>query len=147
MILPTVLACRDGDHPTPPSTFVAAKSSRDAAQRLPAQAVTSVALRTCAPIWNQMLSVSYYTESLVEESLLLALMDDDASAPLCRTWIPLANLLPGKPPLGAELRVSPECPRSGEEEIGSPPAKLTYAVSSWHGSPWHTAVPSSCRCV
>lgn len=23
-------------------------------------------------------------------------MDDDASAPLCRTWVPLANLVPGE---------------------------------------------------
>lgn len=52
---------RDGGPPAAPSTFVAAKSSRDAAQRLPAQAVTSVALRSTAPVWNQLLSVGERT--------------------------------------------------------------------------------------
>ena len=49
--------CRDDGSEAPPNVHVAAKSSRDAHNRLPAQAMTKMAKGSCNPVWGQTLEV------------------------------------------------------------------------------------------
>ncbi|MEW5309909.1 MAG: hypothetical protein WDW38_001752 [Sanguina aurantia] len=78
-----------------PNTFAAAKSVRDANNRLPAQALTQVAHKTCNPQWGQLLTLKYAEDELNTERLLLALVNDDHSRLMLKCSLPLAHILPG----------------------------------------------------
>lgn len=70
-------------------------SQRDAAQHLPAQAVSRAAGPSCSPVWSQLLRVSYREESLPGEKLLLAVVNEGTGRPILKAAVPVGGLVPG----------------------------------------------------
>jgi len=108
-----------------PNVFVALKSARQAAAKMPAQASTAP-VRSNNPTWNHLLAVEMHSDELPDERLLLAMVNADTNKLLAKASLPMKALRPGR---HYNLRLLLESPVAGAD---TPSLDVTLHV---HGTP------------
>ena len=89
----TGLSADDG---ADPAAFVAAKTMREAAARLPSRAATRAIPKSRDPIWDEVVSVDVTEEDLDREKVLLAVVNHDTNKLMAKAAVPLKPLRPGR---------------------------------------------------
>ena len=79
-----------------PSAFVAAKTMREAAARLPSRAATRAVPRTRDPTWNEIVTVEVAENELDREKVLLAVVNHDTNKLMGKVSIPLKGVAVGR---------------------------------------------------
>ena len=79
-----------------PAAFVAAKTMREAAARLPSRAATRALKGETDPIWNEVVTVEVGEKELDREKVLLAVVNHDTNKLMAKAAIPLRALSVGR---------------------------------------------------
>ena len=79
-----------------PAAFVAAKTMREAAARLPSRATTRAIPKSRDPTWDEVVSVDVTEEDLDREKVLLAVVNHDTNKLMAKAAVPLKPLRPGR---------------------------------------------------
>ena len=79
-----------------PAAFVAAKTMREAAARLPSRAATRAIPKSRDPTWDEVVSVDVTEEDLDREKVLLAVVNHDTNKLMAKAAVPLKPLRPGR---------------------------------------------------
>ena len=79
-----------------PAAFVAAKTMREAAARLPSRAATRALKDETDPIWNEVVTVEVGEKELDREKVLLAVVNHDTNKLMAKAAIPLRALSVGR---------------------------------------------------
>ena len=82
--------------PQPPAAFVAAKTMREAAARLPSRAATRAVPKTIDPVWDEVVSVEVAEHELDREKVLLAVVNHDTNKLMAKAAVPLKALEVGR---------------------------------------------------
>ena len=79
-----------------PAAFVAAKTMREAAARLPSRAATRAVPNSCDPVWNEVVTVEVSESEIDREKILLAVVNHDTNKLMAKAAVPLRALLVGR---------------------------------------------------
>ena len=79
-----------------PAAFVAAKTMREAAARLPSRAATRAVPNSCDPVWNEVVTVEVAEAEVDREKVLLAVVNHDTNKLMAKAAVPLRALLVGR---------------------------------------------------
>ena len=86
----------DSGDGAPPAAFVAAKTMREAAARLPSRAATRAVPKTRDPVWDEVVSVEVAEHELDREKVLLAVVNHDTNKLMAKAAVPLKALEVGR---------------------------------------------------
>ena len=86
----------DSGDGAPPAAFVAAKTMREAAARLPSRAATRAVPKSRDPIWDEVVSVEVAEHELDREKVLLAVVNHDTNKLMAKAAVPLKALEVGR---------------------------------------------------
>ena len=117
----TGLDLREG---APPIAFVAAKTMREVAARLPSRAATRAVPKTRDPVWDEVISVEVAEHELDREKVLLAVVNHDTNKLMAKAAVPLKALEVGRHyslaldlGSGATLKVTVVIPQAPAREL------------------------------
>ena len=85
-----------GESGIEPAAFVAAKTMREAAARLPSRAATRAIPKTRDPTWDEVVSVEVAEDEADREKVLLAVVNHDSNKLLAKAAVPLKALQIGR---------------------------------------------------